>query len=235
MQSIPRGRPPRHLPFALLAATLSSCQTTTPRAETRTHTPPTATESMHGYSFGSTELPRSPIHLEDLARLRQALLLEDDDLAALRMSLPVLEPQVDDVLDVWYGFVGSTPHLVHYFSDARTGEPDADYLAAVRKRFGQWILDTARAQYDQRWLDWQHEIGLRHHSTKKNRTDGGRLGADHSLPLPAGAGLSDHGNTEAVPGQGRPLARGRRAHAPGVDQGGAAPVHSLELPLRPRR
>ena len=42
----------------------------------------------------------------------------------------------------------------------------------MRKRFGQWILDTARAEYDQRWLDYQHEIGLRHHRTKKNRTDG---------------------------------------------------------------
>ncbi len=42
----------------------------------------------------------------------------------------------------------------------------------VRKRFGQWILDTAAAEYDQRWLDYQHEIGLRHHRAKKNRTDG---------------------------------------------------------------
>ena len=48
------------------------------------------------------------------------------------------------------------------------------YFAAKRpvvKRFGQWILDTARAEYDQAWLDYQHEIGLRHHRTKKNRTD----------------------------------------------------------------
>ena len=45
-------------------------------------------------------------------------------------------------------------------------------MASVRQRFGQWILDTARAEYDQKWLDYQHEIGLRHHRTKKNRTDG---------------------------------------------------------------
>jgi hypothetical protein len=31
---------------------------------------------------------------------------------------------------------------------------------------------TATAGYDQRWLDFQHEIGLRHHRTKKNQTDG---------------------------------------------------------------
>src|SRR5205814_947092 len=52
------------------------------------------------------------------------------------------------------------------------GQPDPGYLAAVRKRFGQWILDTAAADYDQKWLDYQHEIGLRHHRAKKNRTDG---------------------------------------------------------------
>lgn len=76
------------------------------------------------------------------------------------------------MLDVWYGFVASTPQLVRYFSNAETGEPDPAYLDAVRVRFGQWILDTAAAEYDQDWLDHQHEIGLRHHSTKKNRTDG---------------------------------------------------------------
>ena len=44
-------------------------------------------------------------------------------------------------------------------------------VGAVRERFGQWILDTARAAYDQEWLDYQHEIALRHHRTKKNVTD----------------------------------------------------------------
>jgi hypothetical protein len=58
------------------------------------------------------------------------------------------------------------------FTGKRDGKPLGEYLEAVRKRFGQWILDTARAEYDQKWLDYQHEIGLRHHRTKKNLTDG---------------------------------------------------------------
>ena len=33
------------------------------------------------------------------------------------------------------------------------------------------MLDTARAEYDQAWLDYQYEIGLRHHRKKKNVTD----------------------------------------------------------------
>lgn len=41
------------------------------------------------------------------------------------------------------------------------------------KRFGQWVIDTAQAKYDQAWLDYQYEIGLRHHRSKKNKTDNG--------------------------------------------------------------
>ncbi|HQN86561.1 MAG TPA: protoglobin domain-containing protein [Bacteroidales bacterium] len=47
-----------------------------------------------------------------------------------------------------------------------------DYLTAVRARFGQWILDLCQKPYDQNWLNYQHEIAKRHHSTKKNKTDG---------------------------------------------------------------
>ncbi|MGK3991592.1 protoglobin domain-containing protein [Sorangium sp. So ce136] len=64
------------------------------------------------------------------------------------------------------------PHLLASFSARSDGKPLGDYLGAVRKRFGRWILDTARAQYDPMWLDYQHESGLRHHRSRKNTTDG---------------------------------------------------------------
>lgn len=118
-----------------------------------------------------------PVTLQDFALLRQTALFTAEDEAALRKSRPVLEPQVDAILDTWYGFVGSHPHLLDSFRK-KSGEPNAEYLAAVRKRFGQWILDTAAANYDQAWLDYQHEIGKRHHRTGKNRTDGADA-ADH--------------------------------------------------------
>ncbi len=114
---------------------------------------------------------KSPVTLAEFELMKQSVLFGDDDVRALRQSLPVLEPQVEAILDVWYGFVGSLPHLLRSFSTP-AGEPIPGYLAGVRKRFGQWILDTARAEYDQQWLDYQHEIGLRHHRAKKNRTDG---------------------------------------------------------------
>ncbi|HXF52173.1 MAG TPA: protoglobin domain-containing protein [Dehalococcoidia bacterium] len=129
----------------------------------------TASASIPGYDYGT--VPRSPLSVEDLDLLRRSVLFSDEDERYLRLAGDVLEDQVDDVLDLWYGFVGSHPHLVRYFAD-RNGQPNAEYLAAVRRRFGQWILDTCRRPYDQAWLDYQHEIGLRHHRTKKNRTDG---------------------------------------------------------------
>jgi hypothetical protein len=58
------------------------------------------------------------------------------------------------------------------------GQPNQEYLAAVRRRFGRWILDTARAEFNQAWLDYQHEIGLRHTRRGKNRTDDVQA-ADH--------------------------------------------------------
>jgi hypothetical protein len=133
-----------------------------------------------GYTYGTDAVARSPVGLQELELLKATLLLGDDDLAALRRSGEVLAPRVEEILDVWYGFVGANPHLLAAFSGP-DGQPDQAYLAAVRRRFGRWILDTTRADYDQAWLDYQHEIGLRHHRTGKNRTDGARA-ADH-IPL----------------------------------------------------
>jgi hypothetical protein len=133
-----------------------------------------------GYTYGTDAVPRSPVSLGELELLKATLLLGEDDLAALRRSGELLAPQVEAILDVWYGFVGANPHLLAAFTGP-DGQPDQAYLAAVRRRFGRWILDTARADYDQAWLDYQHEIGLRHHRSGKNRTDGARA-ADH-IPL----------------------------------------------------
>lgn len=131
----------------------------------------TATSPAAGYAYDDPGLPPSPVGVEDLERLKASVLFTDDDAAALAMAGDVLADQVTDVLDTWYGFVGSHPHLVAYFAD-RDGEPIKAYLDAVYHRFGQWILDTCRRPYDERWLAYQHEIGLRHTPAKKNQTDG---------------------------------------------------------------
>lgn len=127
--------------------------------------------NIPGYTHGAAEVPRSPVTLAEFEEMKKAALFGDEDVNALRQSYDILKDQVEAILDVWYGFIGGNAHLVATFAGA-DGKPDAGYLAAVRKRFGQWVLDTARAEYDQKWLDYQHEIALRHHRTKKNRTDG---------------------------------------------------------------
>ncbi len=127
--------------------------------------------NIPGYTYGTDQVARSPITVNEFEGLKQAVLFGPEDEKYLRMAGEVLADQIEDVLDLWYGFVGSHPHLVYYFTDGQ-GNANGEYLAAVRKRFGQWILDTCNRPYDQAWLDYQHEIGLRHHRTKKNQTDG---------------------------------------------------------------
>jgi hypothetical protein len=130
----------------------------------------TATAGIPGYRFGDETLERSPMTLQDLELLKQTVLFGDDDVAALAQAAEVLEGQTDQILEVWYGYVGAHPHLAAYFST-----PDGTlldhYLGRVRARFRQWILDACRRPYDQAWLDYQYEIGLRHTRAKKNETD----------------------------------------------------------------
>lgn len=122
---------------------------------------------IKGYDYG--KVSTSPVTIEDLSLLKATVLFGDEDERYLRMAGEVLKEQTDDVLDLWYGFVGGNPHLVSYFM--KDGVPNTDYLAAVRARFGQWILDLCNRPYDHDWLNYQHEIALRHHTAKKNKTD----------------------------------------------------------------
>jgi hypothetical protein len=130
------------------------------------------TTNIPGYTFGTDRVAASPVTLGEFELMKKSVLFGDEDVKYLRLSHDILEDQVEAILDVWYGFVGNNPHLLAAFSGKDGGKPVGEYLDAVRKRFGRWILDTARADYDQAWLDYQHEIGLRHHRAKKNRTDG---------------------------------------------------------------
>lgn len=127
--------------------------------------------AIPGYRLGDLSLPPSPVSAADLATLKASLLFGEEDLAALRKAHDVVKDQIDAILDVWYGFVGNTPHLLAYFCDPKTGQPIGAYLDAVRARWGQWILDTCHAEYDDAWLAYQDEIGRRHHRSGKNRTD----------------------------------------------------------------
>jgi hypothetical protein len=123
-----------------------------------------------GYTYGTAAVAKSPLSLDDLELLKKSVLFTGEDEKYLRMAGEVLSGQIEDVLDVWGGFVASQPHLIHYYTGP-DGQPDKNYIAAARKRLGQWALDACNRPYDQDWLNYQCEIGRRHHRTKKNQTD----------------------------------------------------------------
>lgn len=126
-----------------------------------------------GYTLGRREVPTAPITLAELELIKKSVLFTEEDAKYLRMSREVLGPNVAELVGVWYGFVGSNAHLLASFS-SEAGEVDAAYLERVRARFERWVLDTADAKFDQAWLDYQFEIGRRHHAVGKNKTDGAK-------------------------------------------------------------
>lgn len=127
-------------------------------------------QGIPGYTYGSKEVTKSPVSLKEFELLKNTVLWTDEDEKYIRMSREVLADQTDDILDVWYSFVKVEPHLAVFFSHKSDHRPNKEYMEAVRLRFKQWILDSAAANYDQDWLNYQHEIALRH-LTKKNQTD----------------------------------------------------------------
>ena len=124
--------------------------------------------TIPGYRYGDPALPPSALTPGELAELEASLLFGPDDVAALRKAGAIVADRIEAILDVWYGFVAAQPHLLAAFRENGTGEPIGAYLAAVRQRFGQWILDTCNAPHDAAWLAWQEEIGRRHHRSGKN-------------------------------------------------------------------
>jgi len=124
-------------------------------------------EQIKGYAYG--QVGQSPISIAEFELLKKTVMFTTEDEKNLRLAGEVLQDQTNEVLDLWYGFVGGNEHLVKYFG--KNGQPNTDYLSAVRARFRQWIMDLCNKPYDQTWLNYQHEIGLRHHSAKKNKTD----------------------------------------------------------------
>jgi hypothetical protein len=130
----------------------------------------TAITKIDGYEFGQSSVAESPVSMEELEQLKQTVTLNEEDIRYLHMAGEVLEKYTDEIVTAWRGVIGSTPHLVYYFKQAN-GRPDEHYKESVKERFKQWIIDLCCRPYDQDWLNYQHEIGLRHTHLKKNHTD----------------------------------------------------------------
>jgi hypothetical protein len=141
----------------------------------------TTTAKIDGYDFGQSSLAESPVSMEELEQLKQTVTLNEEDLRYLHMAGEVLENYTDEIVNEWRGVIGSTPHLVYYFKEAN-GRPDEHYKERAKERFKQWIIDLCCRPYDQDWLNYQHEIGLRHTHAKKNHTDDAH-GTPPHIPL----------------------------------------------------
>jgi Protoglobin len=137
------------------------------------HTPAPVTEHperIPGYTYGTAQAAVSPLTLEDLDRLKAAVWLTADDEEALREAAGILADQADDMVTAYRARLGLQPWLGGY-SGHPDGTPNPEYGAATKPRFDRWIIDACTRPLDRDWLNYQHEIGLRHTRARKNTTD----------------------------------------------------------------
>jgi Protoglobin. len=127
--------------------------------------------AIAGYDFGSPRSAKSPVSLEELRHLEQAVGWTEDDARVLKKYAAHFEAQAEKMVGSWRAVIGAQPELARWFFGP-DGKPDDTYKAAVKHRFVQWVVDVATRPHDQAWLDYQEEIGLRHTPEKKNKTDG---------------------------------------------------------------
>jgi hypothetical protein len=128
-------------------------------------------DEIPGYNYGAREVARSPISDEELEQLKVGAGFTQEDVRYLRMAGEVLQDQAAEIVHRWRSdIIVHIPHLAKH-SRSLDGGPLPDYLARSNRRFEQWILDTCLRPYDRAWLDYQHEIGLRHTTARKNQVD----------------------------------------------------------------
>lgn len=127
-------------------------------------------EHIGGYTYGTAEVARSPLTLEDLDRLKTAVDLTEEDERYLHMAGEVLADQADEMVSTWRQKLAAQPFLACY-STKLDGSPYPEYAEASGPRIARWVIDTCQRPYDQAWLDYQQEIALRHNRAKKNQTD----------------------------------------------------------------
>jgi hypothetical protein len=124
-----------------------------------------------GYDYGRPAAACSPLSIEELRQLEQAVGWSEEDAAVLQSHPEIFRDRAEDLVDAWRSVIGVQEHLVKWFFGP-DGKKDEQYAAKVKKRFVQWVTDACFRSHDRAWLDYQEEIGLRHTPEKKNRTDG---------------------------------------------------------------
>jgi hypothetical protein len=132
---------------------------------------PTAPTSIPGYDYGTPGNAISPVSESDLSQLEQTAGWTAADADVLARHAGLFREKAESMVDSWRAVIGSQSHLSQWFAKP-DGTPDDEYRASVKRRFVQWVIDVALRPHDRDWLNYQHEIGLRHTPAKKNMTDG---------------------------------------------------------------
>ncbi len=126
--------------------------------------------SLPGYDYGTPRSAVSPVSDTELSQLEHTAGWTIDDADLLARHADLFRAKAESMVDAWRAIIGSQPHLAHSFVNP-DGTPDDAYKASIKRRFVQWVIDVAVRPHDRDWLNYQHEIGLRHTPAKKNQTD----------------------------------------------------------------
>ena len=128
-------------------------------------------EFIYGYTYGSAEVATSPVTIDEFNALKVTVGFSDQDHRYLQLAGEVLADQTKQIVDHWRNeIIAGIPNLAKHSQNLH-GYPIPKYAASSGLRFQQWILDTCLRPYDQDWINYQHEIALRHTAQKKNHVD----------------------------------------------------------------
>jgi hypothetical protein len=126
--------------------------------------------AIPGYDYGTAKSATSPLSQADLLHLEQTAAWTTADAAVLARHSDLIRAKAEAMVDSWRAVIGSHAHLLRSFT-GQGGQVDDEYKARVKRRFVRWVIDVAVRPHDRDWLNYQHEIGLRHTPVKKNVTD----------------------------------------------------------------
>jgi hypothetical protein len=191
-------------------------------------------EQIPGYDYGSPQAARSPLTLADLERLKEVVSLTEDDQRVLREAAGILAEQADDMVTAYRAGLGRLPWMAPY-SHHPDGTPNPEYGTASKPRFDRWIIDACTRPLDQDWLNYQHEIGLRHTRAKKDQDRQRRLARSHPDAICARLHRRRHRHGPRVPGRDGRAAGARRPNAFGVHEVSDAARDRMDARIRRRR
>jgi len=122
-----------------------------------------------GYTFG--QVSRAPISEKDLQLMLDSVLWTKEDEDNRKVLGDIFKKHMKEILDAIVNYVGSREYLLYYFKDKSGTTTITEYVSNSVGRIAQWILDCCYRPLDQKFIDYQYEIGLRHTPLKKGKAD----------------------------------------------------------------